>query len=114
MPPSSHAGLFGTRGTATRTSACSRLQRAAAAPGDVVHSGEVVRSERPHRVHPQQPPRRPTSAMAWGTMPGASSVPIIVCVLPELVTPSGGPEESRQHGGREGQQHVAGVQRTAR
>ena len=35
VPPSSHAGLFDTRGTATRTSACSRLQRAAAAAGEV-------------------------------------------------------------------------------
>ena len=34
--------------------------------------------------------RRNTSATACGTMPGTSSVPIMVWVLPELVTPSAG------------------------
>lgn len=47
----------------------------------------------------------PTSAMACGTMPGDSSVPIIVCVLPDDVTPSA------HQGSRWGAAHGGGVQR---
>lgn len=71
VPPSSHAGLFDTRGTATRTSACSRLQRAAAAAGEVALLSSPTLF--PLSSHPADPPRQWHGARCRARHPCPSS-----------------------------------------